>query len=145
MKLGFGSPGGNYWRGLDDISTMSMTGTFKLDVYLTTSDSNTQYGMEYSTFSVGSESTGYLLTIDGFGGNFTVDGFSGYTGYTFTATDKTNGPAGGNCAVTTGGSWWYGTDCQCGACLTQPGAGFVWQLGFTPYTLVNARMYLVCK
>jgi Fibrinogen beta and gamma chains, C-terminal globular domain len=73
------------------------------------------YWAEYSSFTISSESTGYMLTVGGYSGNAgdafktsnTADWIS--NGMKFTASDVDNDKnSGGNCALTYGGgAWWF--------------------------------------
>jgi len=142
MQGTVGTPSGNYWLGLNTISTLSMTGLYKMVVIYVTALDDTTYMANYDTFTVGDASTGYQLTIGGYSSNFTYDAFSFYSGYTFVTYDST---LGGNCASQDGGAWWYGTSCTCGACLTQSAnPGFSWNLAFTMNPLLSDKMWLVC-
>jgi len=149
MQSGFGATSGDYWMGLDRISALTQTGQFMLIVWFNAQSNMAMYNASYTTFTVGSASTGYQLSIGGFSGNFTYDAFQDYNGYKFTAYDLPSGASSGgiNCAVQTGGAWWYNsTSCDCGACLTQAGAAnFGWNLGFSTTPLASDTMTLVCK
>jgi len=73
------------------------------------------YWAEYSTFSISDEVGKYQLTVDGYSGdagNAIVDQtHPNYqsNGRMFTTLDSDNDVAGyKNCAVDSGGGWWYG-------------------------------------
>jgi hypothetical protein len=146
MKQEIGVISGNYWKGLDAISALTKTGQFKLTVLFTTT-LDVPNTVNYTTFTVGDESTAYQMTISGYNAFFTFDGFQNYNGYKFTTKDRKNDntAASSNCATLGQGAWWYDT-CECGACFTQgPAASFIWTLGFSSTSLKNATMLLVCK
>jgi len=145
MQGTVGTPGGDYWLGLNAISTLSMTGLYKMVVTFVTLQDNTTYMANYDTFTVGGASTNYQLTIGGYSSNFTFDAFSGNSGYTFETYDQPT-PSGANCAAQNGGAWWYGVTCMCNPCLTgsTPSTPFGWNLGFTPNPLLSDKMWLVC-
>ncbi|KAJ8307937.1 hypothetical protein KUTeg_014514 [Tegillarca granosa] len=64
----------------------------------------------YSSFSVGSESSGYVLSVGGYTGT-AGDCLKYHNGRKFTTKDKDNDSRkSGNCSVMKKGAWWYG-DC----------------------------------
>lgn len=69
-------------------------------------EGNKQFSL-YSIFSVGSESTGYVLTVSGFKGGAGGDSLSYHNGQRFTTFDKDQDEWSGNCAVTYCGAFWY--------------------------------------
>ena len=64
-KVGFGDPSHEHWLGLDKIHRLTSQGSYKLRVELEDWDGNTAYA-EYTTFSVGDESSNYRLTVAGY-------------------------------------------------------------------------------
>jgi hypothetical protein len=145
MKGQLGTKAGNYWYGLEDIHTLTQSGKYKLLVDFVSFGTGVRYVVQYATFTVGDEASGYQLTIGGFGGNFTYDAFKDYSGYKFSTKDSDNDNSASNCAVTSKGAWWY-DDCDCKACLTQAeDVNFKWEYAFETTPLETAKMYLVCK
>ena len=109
-KNGFGNIDGEFWLGLDYIHwllSLSKSGN-ELRVDLGDSQGNRAYA-KYSTFSVGDESTKYVLGVGGYSGNagdsLRVDY---HNGMNFTTKDQDNDQRGStNCAVQYYGAWWY--------------------------------------
>ena len=68
----------------------------------------TEYVAKYSTFKVGSQAEGYVLTLDGFSSTPTFsDAFKYHNGSKFSAKDKDqDNYANGNCALIYNGGWW---------------------------------------
>uniref|UniRef100_A0A8C9YI36 Fibrinogen C-terminal domain-containing protein n=1 Tax=Sander lucioperca TaxID=283035 RepID=A0A8C9YI36_SANLU len=92
-KTGFGDPAGEYWLGLDNIR------------YLT---NNRKMFARYSSFSVGAECDGFMLTVSGFTNGGAGDSLSFHNGMKFTTFDKDQDTyAAGNCARLYLGAFWY--------------------------------------
>ena len=90
FRIGFGSPSGNYWLGLDQLSQLTMSGRYKVTFDLQSNDTGTWYYAEYSTFRVLSEADNYRLAVAGYSGNagdaFTRHSGSSFSTYCTTAT-----------------------------------------------------------
>ena len=73
--------------------------------------------LHYNQFSVGSASEEYPLIVGGFIGVGT-DRFAYHNRMKFSTPDNDNDKAGGNCAASHNGGWWYN---NCGSNInTQP-------------------------
>ena len=100
MKVGF-NDSRNYWIGNDRLNNLTSTGYLKLRINMW--QNWTYYTAEYSTVSVGNESTGYVLHQGGYSG---TAGNSLYynEGWKFSTYDQDSS---GNCPSSRYGSWWY--------------------------------------
>ena len=107
-KNGFGNINGEFWLGLDYIHwllSLSKSGN-ELRVDLGDSQGNRRYA-KYSTFSVGDESTKYVLGVSGYSGNAT-DQLGNHNEMKFSTKDQDNDMSwSSNCASIFHGAWWY--------------------------------------
>ena len=106
-KNGFGNIDGEFWLGLDYIHwllSLSKSGN-ELRVDLGDGQGNRAYA-KYSTFSVGDESTKYVLGVSGYSGT-AGDSLDYHNGMKFTTKDQDNDDDSRNCAVVRHGAWWY--------------------------------------
>jgi len=107
FRIGFGSPSGNYWLGLDRLSQLTMSGRYKVTFDLQSDDTGTWYCAEYSTFRVLSEADNYRLAVAGYSGN-AGDAFTRHSGSSFSTYDRDNDQLpSDSCAATTGGGFWF--------------------------------------
>ena len=60
----------------------------------------------YTSFIVGDLASKYILTVSGYSGT-AGDSLAEHNGQRFTTRDQDNDAAGGNCAQTFKGAWWY--------------------------------------
>ena len=100
MKVGF-NDSENYWIGNDRLNTLTSTGNPKLRIDMWKNE--VHHTSEYSTFSVGNESTGYALHQGGYSGT-AGDCLYYNEGMQFSTYDR--GTSMG-CAQRSNGSWWY--------------------------------------
>ncbi|XP_019617392.1 PREDICTED: microfibril-associated glycoprotein 4-like [Branchiostoma belcheri] len=115
FKYGFGSPNGEHWLGLENIYRLTDQHTYTLYVQLEDWDNVVKYA-RYSSFSVGSSSSNYHLSVSGYSGT-AGDGFgssssiSDYhlSGQPFSARDVDCDTNPESCAVSNAytGGWWY--------------------------------------
>ncbi|XP_063410799.1 microfibril-associated glycoprotein 4-like [Mytilus trossulus] len=103
-KSGFGNVKLDHWIGNDNIHYVSSDGAHELRVELEDWNGQTAYA-EYSTFSVGDESSKYVLTVSGYYGT-AGDSLNPHNGYTFQTKDLNTGYA-----ATCQGAWWYQDSC----------------------------------
>ena len=102
----FGSLDGEFWLGLDNIHRLTTAcGTSSLRVDLTRFNNATAYA-QYSTFSIGDNSTEYTLSIGGYSGT-AGDGLDYHDGMKFSTYDNDNDRWVYNCATSRYGAWWY--------------------------------------
>ncbi|KAK3577307.1 hypothetical protein CHS0354_008400 [Potamilus streckersoni] len=104
-KQGFGDLNGNFWVGNDNIHALTAQGNYQLRVDLSVSGTNKSYAT-YSSFKVGDENSGYVLTAGGYSGT-AGDSFSYHSGAKFSTKDRDNDSLGKNCAEDYKGGWWY--------------------------------------
>lgn len=64
-KQEFGSACSNYWIGLERLYQITNVANYRLRVEVQQRTTGNWYWAEYSNFSVGSEETGYVLTVEG--------------------------------------------------------------------------------
>lgn len=103
-KNGFGNLDGEFWLGLDKIHRLAKT---KQDLRIDLSDfnGNKKYA-RYSGFTVGGESTDYLMHCGKYSGN-AGDSFSYHNNTKFSTKDYDNDKWSSNCATEFKGAWWY--------------------------------------
>ena len=104
-KKGFGYSNGNYWLGNDVIHEMTDQSNHELKIFLTDFANVTKYA-KYRTFHIADESHGYRLFVTGYSGT-AGDSFLTQDGMKFSTFDRDNDVAGGSCAITYQGAWWY--------------------------------------
>nr|XP_034328004.1 ryncolin-1 [Crassostrea gigas] len=125
-KAGFGKAQGEYWLGNDDIHLLTTRAKQELRVDLQKSSGDKAYA-KYSTFSVGSESQKYKLTVGGYSGTG-GDSLKEQNGMKFSTKDQDNDTWKDNCAVSVkGGGWWFGACLNCDLNgLYRPSASGTW-------------------
>ncbi|XP_078667361.1 microfibril-associated glycoprotein 4-like [Branchiostoma floridae x Branchiostoma belcheri] len=115
FRYGFGPANGEYWLGLENMYRLTNQHTYTLYVQLEDWNSAVKYA-KYSSFSVGSSSSNYRLSVGGYSGT-AGDGFyvsssssSVYLpGQAFSARDVDRDTWSKSCAVSSAytGGWWY--------------------------------------
>ena len=106
---GFGDlKSSKFWYGLKALHCFAQTGQWELRIDFQF-ENKTWSHLHYNTFSVGTESKEYPLTIGEFTGTTTTDPFVTHplNGLRFSAIDNDNDRYGSNCASGHGG-WWHG-------------------------------------
>ena len=108
-QFGFGQLEGEFWLGLDILHhfTTSVSSDLRIDVQSFNYESRVA---QYSTFAVGSESTHYVLTADGYTGNAGDSlgkGSGEHNGQPFSTKDVDNDAYDNSCANVYKGGWWY--------------------------------------
>uniref|UniRef100_A0A8C7JL12 Microfibril associated protein 4 n=2 Tax=Oncorhynchus kisutch TaxID=8019 RepID=A0A8C7JL12_ONCKI len=119
-KSGFGSAAGEYWLGLETMHRMTMKGTYELRVDMEDFEGNKVYA-QYSSFSVGPEAEGYLLTLGSFKDGGAGDSLVFHNGQKFTTLDKDQDLNAANCAQVYYGGFWN-NDCH----FTNPNGIYAW-------------------
>ncbi|XP_061196731.1 ficolin-2-like [Saccostrea echinata] len=109
-KVGFGSPSGEFWLGLDNIHTLTSQGEYVLRIDMEY-NSQVYYAM-YSDFTISSESDYYRMNYANFLEGNTGNALSWHKGQPFTTRDRDNDGNSGsygnpNCAIAFYGAWWY--------------------------------------
>jgi len=145
-KVGFGDPSGNYWLGNDKLSQLTQSCYYKLKFDLQSLSNGNWYFAEYSSFRVLSEASNYQLQVAGF--SFCAGGFDafGYSnGRMFTTYDRDNDSwSSRNCAVNSGGGFWYGDCAYCGVNNVRGAQdGFTWEGLPGGERLQSSRMWLL--
>jgi len=105
---GFGDlESSKFWYGLKALHCFTQTGQWELRIDFQFSN-NTWSHLHYNTFSVGTESKEYPLTIGGFTGITPTDPFVTHplNGRRFSTSDNDNDGNGANCASGNNG-WWH--------------------------------------
>ena len=103
---GFGNLTGEFWLGLNKIHRLTQEGSNTLRVDLADFDGNTAYA-QYSTFSVGDNTTEYTLTVGGYSGTAGDGLTSQHNGKKFSTPDNDNDHNAGHCALHAKGAWWF--------------------------------------
>ncbi|XP_071168042.1 ficolin-2-like [Mytilus edulis] len=104
-KQGFGNQNQEFWLGNDHLHQLTSQGKYKLRIDMEDFENNRKYAL-YEKFSVGSESSGYVLDVDDYSGD-AGDGMAGQNGQKFSTKDRDNDKWGRACAVVFKGGWWY--------------------------------------
>ncbi|KAI8490989.1 hypothetical protein Bbelb_314080 [Branchiostoma belcheri] len=114
-RYGFGSAKGEYWLGLENMYRLTNQHKYTLHVQLKDWENVPKYA-KYSSFSVGSSSSNYRLSVSGYTGT-AGDGFSDgsskpyLSGQAFSARGVDRDAwSSGSCAgdsISLSGGWWY--------------------------------------
>ncbi|XP_062616063.1 uncharacterized protein LOC134277769 [Saccostrea cucullata] len=104
-KEGFGNAEGEYWLGNEVIHSLTTKTKQELRVDLQ-NFSNKKAFAKYSTFSLGSESQKYKLTVGGYSGT-AGDSLRYHNGRGFSTKDQDNDLYGKSCAVVHKAAWWF--------------------------------------
>ena len=102
---GFGNLTGEFWLGLRKIHHLTKEGSNTLRVDLRNSSNNTSYA-QYTTFSVGDNTTEYNLTVGEYSGT-AGNSLAYHNGMKFSTRDNDNDNWGSNCALDWHGAWWF--------------------------------------
>jgi hypothetical protein len=112
-KVGFGSPAGLFWLGLEKVHKMTYSAPYKLRMEFRILNGS-WYSVEYDTFRVESELQNYRIHVRGYSGDFCdVMNIPSYVNndMSFSTYDRENDLSSGNCEQdgTWGhGGWWHG-------------------------------------
>ncbi|XP_028423225.1 microfibril-associated glycoprotein 4 isoform X2 [Perca flavescens] len=128
-KIGFGNPAGEYWLGLDNIHYLTNNKKSELLVNMEDFEGKKVFA-RYSSFSVGAECGGFVLSVSGFINGGAGDSLTYHNGQKFSTFDKDQDNNGGNCARSALGAFWYNT------CHTaNPNGVYRWGADKTLYAL----------
>ncbi|XP_049297522.1 fibrinogen-like protein A [Anopheles funestus] len=110
-EAGFGNLDGEFWLGLERISTLVNNGReWEIMFWLKNFAGVTQYS-QFSKFMLGNATEQYILKQAGqYSGN-AGDSIGRHVGNKFTTYDRDNDPASYNCAKKHRGGWWYHNTC----------------------------------
>ena len=106
---GFGDLNGEFWLGLSKVHRLTSNRTNTLRVDLGDFESNTAYA-QYSTFSIGDNTTEYTLNVGGYSGTAgdSLNGGHSHNGMKFSTKDNDNDNASGDyCPIHYKGAWWF--------------------------------------
>ena len=104
-KIGFGDVSGEFWMGNEHLHSLTRDQQ-ELRVDLVDFNGNTAYA-KYASFSVGSESENYKLSVSGFSGT-AGDSLKHHNGQEFSTKDRDNdGQSSYHCSQHFKGGWWY--------------------------------------
>ena len=148
FKVGVGDPSGNYWLGNEWLRRLTKNNGYKLKFDLQSrSNTNNWYYAEYSTFRVLTEADNYRLQVAGYSGN-AGDAMDYHNGRMFSTYDRDNDRwSSANCAVRSGGGFWYKSCYQCGVNAVRDNNGWEFKWKGLPggQALQSSRMWLQCK
>ncbi|XP_054576533.1 ficolin-3 [Eptesicus fuscus] len=105
-KAGFGSQESEFWLGNENLHQLTLQGTWELRVELEDFDGNRTFA-HYGSFRLLGEADHYQLVLGKFLEGTAGDSLSFHNGKPFSTYDADHDTAGGNCAVTVHGAWWY--------------------------------------
>jgi len=150
FKVGFGDPSGNYWLGNERLSQLTMNNNYKLKFDLQSRSNRNWYWAKYSTFRVLPEAQNYRLQVAGYSGNAGNDALKVQNGMIFTTYDRKNDlHLKVNCAVRSGGGFWYNMCYRCGVNSARDLVHYDWDFYWYGLpggkNLQSSRMWLQCK
>jgi len=146
FKVGFNDSIGNYWLGNELLSQLTLNGRYKLRFDLQSLNNSNWYYAEYSTFRVLTEADNYTLQVAGYSGNAGRDALLRHSGMMFSTYDRDNDEDSRNCAVTTGGGFWYWHCAYCAVNTARSSTwGFSWIRLPVGKHLKTSRMWLQCQ
>ncbi|TDG97667.1 hypothetical protein EPR50_G00210150 [Perca flavescens] len=105
-QKGFGNAAGEYWLGLDNIYYLTKNKKSELLVNMEDFQGKKAFA-RYSSFSVGAERGGYVLSVSGFINGGAGDSLSYHNGQKFSTADKDQDKWPWNCATSFLGAFWY--------------------------------------
>ena len=149
FKHGFSGPEGDYWIGNDRLSQLTAGGLYKVRFDLQAKSTGLWSWIEFGTFIVGDEASGYLLSVGDVNADSTAtdDKYSGLVarsnGTKFTTRDQDNDDYSfGNCA-STNGAWWHSS---CGQPVNGKAPFFRWwYLPGYEYNLLKTKITILLK
>jgi len=147
FKVGFGDPSGNYWLGNQLLSRLTANNGYKLRFDLQSRKTSNWYYAEYSTFIVLTDADNYKLQVAGYSGNTGDNAFGSFhhNGMMFSTYDRDNDRWPRNCAVWTGGGFWYYACAACSVNSARSSGYFSWSGLPGGHALQSSRMWLQCK
>eukprot|EP00118_Oscarella_pearsei_P025729 m.308666 g.308666 ORF g.308666 m.308666 type:complete len:179 (+) comp44473_c0_seq1:931-1467(+) len=108
-KGGFGNVSVEFWLGLDKINWLlnleNKENELRIDLKKKQTGTAVVYS-NYAKFSVGDESSGYVLRVSNYSGT-AGNNLALHNGMKFTTKDNDNDPYVLNCAKSYHGAWWY--------------------------------------
>ncbi|KAL3847222.1 hypothetical protein ACJMK2_018144 [Sinanodonta woodiana] len=106
-KSGFGNAETEYWLGLNTIQKLTAQGnkTLRVDLITPGPPQRSAYAT-YSSFTVGNETSNYLLRAVGYSGH-AGDSMNYHSNMKFSTQDRDNDQNNASCAIKFHGAWWY--------------------------------------
>ncbi|XP_063404710.1 ryncolin-2-like [Mytilus trossulus] len=104
-KQGFGDQSQEFWLGNDYLHLLTSQGHYSLRIDMEDFENRQTYAV-YDHFSVGSESSGYILSVSDYSG-YAGDSMAFQNGQKFSTKDRDNDKSSTDCAVVYKGAWWY--------------------------------------
>ncbi|XP_063402380.1 microfibril-associated glycoprotein 4-like [Mytilus trossulus] len=104
-KHGFGDQSQEFWLGNDHLHMLTSQGNYRLRIDMEDFENSQAYAL-YDYFSVGSESSGYILSVSNYSGD-AGDSMAFQNGQKFSTKDRDNDVWDGDCAAVLKGAWWY--------------------------------------
>ncbi|XP_055939972.1 fibroleukin-like [Argiope bruennichi] len=107
-KNGFGDVEGEFWLGNDVIFFMTSEEANMLRIHMSAFDGD-EVNLDYSSFSVGNETTNYRLQLGPPAGvpNIAANSLRYHNNHPFSTFDRKNDDFDQNCAATYKGGWWF--------------------------------------
>lgn len=102
---GFGDLNGEFWLGNELLHVITKQGWYQLRVDMSDFEGNSRYA-KYMIFAVGNVASGYQLRISGYSGD-AGNSLEPHNNMKFSTQDVDNDNAGGSCAKSFKGGFWY--------------------------------------
>ncbi|XP_078135187.1 microfibril-associated glycoprotein 4-like isoform X2 [Sander vitreus] len=128
-KSGFGNAAREYWLGLDNLYYLTNNKKSELLVDMEDFEGRKAFA-RYSSFSVGAERDGFVLSVSGFINGGAGDSLSSHNGMKFSTFDKDQDTWPQNCAKSFLGAFWYYT-CH----YSNPNGVYLWGSDSTLYAV----------
>ncbi|KAM8714440.1 hypothetical protein ACLKA7_014553 [Drosophila subpalustris] len=138
---GFGSPGGEYWIGNEQLHHLTLNNCTQLRVQMQDIYDN-NWVAEYKHFYISSRSDGYRLQIGEYSGNAS-DALNYQQGMQFSAIDDDRDISQTHCAANYEGGWWF-SHCQHANLNGRYNLGLTWfDAGRNEWIAVRSSQMLV--
>lgn len=138
---GFGTPGGEYWIGNEQLHHLTLNNCTQLRVHMQDIYDN-NWVAEYKHFYISSRSDGYRLHIGEYSGNAS-DALNYQQGMQFSAIDDDRDISQTHCAANYEGGWWF-SHCQHANLNGRYNLGLTWfDAGRNEWIAVRSSQMLV--
>ncbi|XP_023238811.1 techylectin-5A-like [Centruroides sculpturatus] len=104
-NVGFGNLNEDFWLGNERIFSLTNQGNYTLRIDMKDNENNKAYAL-YREFWIENERQQYKIHVSDYSGD-AGDSLGGHNNMKFSTKDRDNDIAGGNCAETYKGAWWY--------------------------------------
>ena len=105
-KVGFGGLCSDYWLGLDYIHSLTLSGNKSVYIEMYSEGTTTKYDVLYSSFSVGDESSRYVLSLGAKTSGSLNDLSAYHNGLAFSTYDNENS-YNSSCSKRYSAGWWF--------------------------------------